>query len=259
MKTTLKYIVFNMTSNNMTLPIILLIGAMFMLQACVEKSITSIVHPKVLSVPIKEINEPLIDLRDQTIIWFGDSPEILNNQDYTKIRRTVYEKLITAQKLLPKNLRFCLYEGYRSLALQEKLYNDRYHQLKNDHPEWNHLQLFQETTKLVSPIVNLDGSHNIPPHSTGAAIDIYLVDSNKIPVDMGINVADWMQDSDGSLSQTHSAKISRIAQRNRTIMSHALHSAGFINYSGEYWHWSYGDRYWAYHVGNQFALYGTVK
>lgn len=42
------------------------------------------------------------------------------------------------------------------------------------------------------------------------------------------------------------------------ILSGALRDVGFINYPGEYWHWSYGDRYWAHHVGEEFALYDTI-
>jgi len=230
-----------------------------MLQDHVEKSANSIVHPNVLSVPIKEIGEPMIDLKNQSIILFGPSPEIPNNKDYTKIRKTVYEKLILAQKLLVNNLKFRIYEGYRSLNLQEKLFNDRYQLLKNTYPKWSHEQLFQETIKLISPVINLDGSHNIPPHSTGGAIDIYLIDANGEAIDMGIHPKDWMKDIDGSLSQTDSSKISKTAQKNRSIMSNALQNAGFINYVREYWHWSYGDRYWTLHSKNPFALYNTVK
>lgn len=230
-----------------------------MIKGYSEKSIISIVDPCVLSIAIKETKEPLIDLRDQSVILFGPSPEIPNNQDYTKIRSSVYEKLVKAQKLLPNNLLFCLYEGYRSLNLQQKLFDNRYELLQKNNPAWNHEQLFQETIKLISPVMNLDGSLNIPPHSTGAAIDIYLVDSHGFIVDMGIKVEDWMQDIDGSLSQTNSAKISILAQKNRSIMAYALIRVGFVNYPGEYWHWSYGDRYWAYHSGNQFALYGIIK
>lgn len=230
-----------------------------MLQFCTEKSRDSMVRQNVLSVPIKEINEPMVDLKDQSTILFGPSPEIPNNKDYTKIRKTVYEKLTLAQKLLPSNLKFCIYEGYRSLNLQEKLFNDRYQLLKNICPEWSYEQLFQETIRLISPLTNLDGSHNIPPHSTGGAIDIYLINKNGEAIDMGIHPKDWMKDVDGSLSQTDSSKVSKTAQKNRSIMSNALQSVGFVNYTAEYWHWSYGDRYWAYHSKESFALYNTVK
>jgi len=224
-----------------------------------EEPITLLIDPAVLAIPIKEIHEPMIDLIDQAEIMYGPSPEIPNNQDYTKIRRTVYEKLVVAQKRLPKPFRFCLYEGYRSLSLQKKLFEDRYNLLKNHYPNLNHEELFHETTKLVAPVINLDGSHNIPPHSTGAAIDIYLVDDYGKIIDMGINVADWMDDLDGSLSKTLSLKISKEAKRHRSIMSHVLEEVGFVNYPGEYWHWSYGDRYWAFLTGKEYALYNNFN
>jgi len=85
----------------------------------------------------------------------------------------------------------------------------------------------------VSPVTNLGGSQNIPPHSTGAAIDIYLVDEQGKVVDMGISTADWMKDVDGSISQTDSSEISDEAKHHRLIMSHALEGAGFVNYPGE--------------------------
>lgn len=228
-----------------------------MLQADVENSILSLVDPKVLSLPIQETYEPMIDLLTQDFILVGPSPEIPDNMDYTKLRLTVYQKLVAAQKLLPLGLRFCLYEGYRSLALQEKLFNDRYNLLKNKYTSWSHEQLFQETVKLISPVLNLDGSPNIPPHATGAAFDVYLIDDQGMALDMGIKPEDWMKDIDGSLSQTFSTKISDHAKKYRAIMSQALEEMGFVNYLGEYWHWSYGDKYWAYHVGQTFAIYGV--
>ncbi len=40
-------------------------------------------------------------------------------------------------------------------------------------------------------------------------------------------------------------------------MSDALNVVGFVNYPTEYWHWSYGDRYWAYVKQQPFAIYGS--
>jgi D-alanyl-D-alanine dipeptidase len=31
-----------------------------------------------------------------------------------------------------------------------------------------------------------------------------------------------------------------------------------VNYPTEWWHWSYGDRYWALMTGAPAALYGPV-
>jgi zinc D-Ala-D-Ala dipeptidase len=221
--------------------------------------ILSIANPQILAVPVIENHEPMIDLLLHSEIAYGPSPEIPNNTDYTKMRKTVYEKLQQAQALLPTGLRFCLYESYRSLTLQKQLFDTRYAKVKAQHPGWSLEQLFNETIKMVSPITNLDGTPNIPPHSTGAAIDVYLIDEQDQAIEMGIHPKDWMEDLDGSFSLTASTIISEQAKQNRKIMNQALNTAGFVNYGNEYWHWSYGDRYWAYYKKKPHALYDTYK
>ncbi len=216
-------------------------------------------HPSYLSITIKDNHESLIDIRDLHEIAYGPSPEIPNNQDYTKMRKTVYEKLKQAQNLLPKGYHFCLYEAYRSLSTQKLIFETFFEKVKHANPNWSHEKIFTEATRLVSPVMNLDGSKNIPPHSTGGAIDVYLVNDAGQVVDMGIHPKDWMQDLDGSLSLPLSNKISTAARKNRKIMYDALAAVGFINYQNEYWHWSYGDRYWAYHTKHAHAIYDTVQ
>lgn len=219
--------------------------------------VISIADPKILAIPIVDNQEPMIDLLEQEEIAYGSSPEIPNNTDYTKMRASVFEKLKWAQKLLPKGLHFCLYEAFRSINLQKTLFENRMKKLKRQYPAWSSEEIYQETIKLISPVITQDGTKNIPAHSTGGAIDIYLVNDEGTPVDMGIYVKDWMDDIDGSLSATSSIKISAEARKNRNIMSEALSSVGFVNYPTEYWHWSYGERYWAYQMHKANAIYGS--
>src|SRR5580693_8641485 len=111
-------------------------------------NIILIADPKILSVNVIDNQEKMIDLKPQKEIIYGPSPEIANNTDYTKLRKTVYEKLKQAQTLLPKELRFCLYEGYRSLNLQKILFDHRFEKIKKRHPDWLQDEIFIETTKL---------------------------------------------------------------------------------------------------------------
>lgn len=208
-----------------------------------DNRFTLISDPKVLAVPIRDILEPMIDIRQESDIQVGPSPEIENNQNYTYMRYTVYKKLKEAQKRLPKGYRFCLYEAYRCFELQQQLFDTHLSHLQQQHPNWTLEQQFKEACKLCSPAFHLNGSQNIPPHQTGGAIDVYLINEHGDAVDMGIHPKDWMQDEDGTLSLTLSESISLQAQKHREIMNHALYSVGFINYPSEYWHWSYGDRY----------------
>lgn len=229
-----------------------------MLSFDVLAGVTLISDPNVLAIPIHENHDAWVDLRKQTTIVYGPSPEIPNNQDYFYLRKTVYDKLRQAQSQLPKGYHFCLYEGYRSIALQKMIFDKQYANVKQRHPDWSEKNIFLETTKLVSPVINLDQTQNIPPHSTGAAIDVYLLDEEGKAVDMGIHPKDWMLDKEGQLSLTDSVVISESAKKHRQIMRDVLSAAGFVNYPTEYWHWSYGDRYWAYVKHNAYALYGKA-
>lgn len=212
----------------------------------------------VQNIPIHENQEPLLDVRQHSNLCLGPSPEIPDNDNYYYLRKTVLEKLILADRQLPKGLHICIYEGYRSIQLQTHLFDTHYRNIKAQHPDWSLDKLFNETTKLVSPVVNADGSANIPPHATGAAVDVYLIDEKGHAVDMGIHPKDWMRDKDGRLSKTDSADVSALAKQHRAILNRVMQAAGFINYPTEYWHWSYGDKYWAYLSGKKTAIYGLT-
>jgi D-alanyl-D-alanine dipeptidase len=49
------------------------------------------------------------------------------------------------------------------------------------------------------------------------------------------------------------------ARAHREILGKALSGAGLVNYPTEWWHWSYGDRYWALTTGAPAALYGPAE
>jgi D-alanyl-D-alanine dipeptidase len=238
---------------------IILMGVMMSSAYAVPPNITLIADPMILKIPIRDNHEELVDLTKQKEIIYGPSPEIKNNTNYTFLRKTVYEKLKEANTQLPKGVYFCLYEGYRSFSLQKMLFEEQYQHVKLRHSDWPLTDIFNETTKLVSPVINQDGSKNIPPHATGAAIDVYLIDDNGKPLDMGIHPKDWMKDKEGRLSLTDSKNISKEAKTNRKIMSRVLTNVGFVNYPTEYWHWSYGDKYWAFVKKQPFALYGIIS
>lgn len=55
---------------------------------------------------------------------------------------------------------------------------------------------------------------------------------------------------------THADNISAAARANREILGAALAEVGLVNYPTEWWHWSYGDRYWAMTTGAAAAVYG---
>lgn len=223
-----------------------------------KKNIILIADDIITSIPVQESNEEIIDLTNQDSISYYQSQDSVPLIQ-VKLRKTVYKKLLQAQKLLPNNLSLCVYEGYRSLEYQEEIFIKKFAQLYQQNPKQPYKKLFEQTTRVVSPVVNLNGSINIPPHSTGAAVDVYLINSNGEPIEMGIHPKDSFNDVDGTLCAMDSKKISKEAKLHRQIMAKALKKVGFVNYYTEYWHWSYGDRFWAYHAGAQYAIYGLYR
>ncbi|MEU5867987.1 M15 family metallopeptidase [Nonomuraea sp. NPDC047529] len=49
------------------------------------------------------------------------------------------------------------------------------------------------------------------------------------------------------------------AREHRRILGAALTTVGLTNHPSEWWHCSYGDRYWAYLTGAPAARYGPVS
>ncbi|MBI3671473.1 dipeptidase, partial [Candidatus Azambacteria bacterium] len=47
--------------------------------------------------------------------------------------------------------------------------------------------------------------------------------------------------------------------KNREIMFKVLRGAGLSNYPKEFWHWSYGDVWWAKRNKKKIAIYGLAK
>ena len=189
-----------------------------------------IADERVLAIPVMEQGEPLVDLRNQSDIFYGPSPEIEKNEAYTWVRQSILEKLKIAQTRLPDGLRLSLYEGLRTVALQKQLFDQRWKSLRALHPQASDVAIFQEVIKMVSPVTLLDGTWNVPPHATGAAVDVYLVrSSDRSPVDMGILAKDWMLDREGIVSKTHSSFISEQAKEYRKILSEAMLSVDFVN------------------------------
>jgi D-alanyl-D-alanine dipeptidase len=237
-----------------------LLTALFVLPACVSKETVVVYEQPVLAdVEVREVSEAIIDLRQQNAICYQTSQEVKRfNPNYSKIRKTVYDMLIEAQTLLPANLRLCVNEGYRSHKSQDLLFKHRLNQIKAANPAFSYTEAFAETAKLISPVTNLDGTVNILPHATGGAIDVYLVNDKGKAVDMGLYPKDWRRsDIYKNQSRIDSEVISEEARYYRDQMAYALAAVGFVNYPNEYWHWSYGDSYWAYHTGN-YAIYGSL-
>jgi D-alanyl-D-alanine dipeptidase len=58
---------------------------------------------------------------------------------------------------------------------------------------------------------------------------------------------------------SNQSKLPAHIQRNRQIMFRVLREVGLSNYPKEYWHWSFGDVWWAKRNKKNIAPYGVIE
>lgn len=214
------------------------------------------------NIPIKENNEPMVGVINNDIVckpfWLdernieGDAYlNYISNHPEFKIllRKSVYEKLIAAQQNLPKGWKIAIKAGYRPPSVQKELFNKFCQYLSSKYPDMTADLLLKEARQMVS-----DPEISTPPHTTGAAVDVELLSAKGNLIDMGC-----LANTDGEIAHIFSSQIDDEQKSNRLILLEAMLSAGFANLAHEWWHYSYGDQYWAVFYGKDKAHYNTVK
>ncbi|MFI7606605.1 M15 family metallopeptidase [Micromonospora sp. NPDC049366] len=205
--------------------------------------------PRVAAVPATDDGDPLVDLRDVPDLRL-DARAADPAGAYARVRLGVAERLLAAQRALPDGLCLLVIEGYRPYQAQLEIFTGYREELRGLHPDWSAERLHRETTKFVSPV-------EVAPHSTGGAVDLTLCTDDGLELDMGTAV-DATPEASRNACFTAAPSIGDTARRHRRILVSALSGAGLVNYPTEWWHWSYGDRYWALMTGAPHTRYGPL-
>jgi D-alanyl-D-alanine dipeptidase len=203
--------------------------------------------PAIQAMPFQEDGDPVVDLRAE--------PELRLDRRladpagaFAGLRAGVRDRLLAAQATLPTGLRLLVVEGYRPLPLQQQYFSEYADELRVKFPDWPSDRVRVEASKFVSP-------PEVGPHCTGGAVDLTLCTTDGAELDMGTQVNDSPVAS-GNACFTAAPGLSEPARHNRDLLVAALSAAGMVNYPTEWWHWSFGDRYWAAHTGQKHAVYG---
>jgi D-alanyl-D-alanine dipeptidase len=212
-------------------------------------TVTLIADPRVLSIPIRECHEPLCDLREIPGVVIDERKR--DNADlWLHARMGVAQRLREASAACSAGIRLLLIEAYRPIETQRRYFEAYVARLTSNHPEWDPNTVYANASRYVAP-PDID-----PPHSTGGAIDVTLADRGG-ELDLGTPVNASPEDSDGACF-TAACGLSQRAQANRDLLVRVMTLAGFANYGTEWWHWSYGDRYWAFSQDRPAAHYGST-
>ncbi|BDA40210.1 M15 family metallopeptidase [Candidatus Atelocyanobacterium thalassae] len=97
-----------------------------------------------------------------------------------------------------------------------------------------------------------------PPHSTGAAIDLTLVDCKGNLLDMGCEIDDLSEKSQPFYYSQSNNSEAKAYNRRRGILNKVMSNYGFLRHPNEWWHFSQGDQMWAWQSNKKVAYYGRV-
>ena len=166
------------------------------------------------------------------------------------VRKGLADRLSVAQAALPLGIRLHVVEGHRTAASQQAIVASYSAELCAAHPGISADDLHRLSSRFVAPL-------EVAPHVAGAAVDLTLIDACGQELDLGTPI-DATPEQSGGRCYFAAADISRDARANRNLLARVLTDAGLVNYPTEWWHWSFGDRYWALSTGADHAIYGPV-
>ncbi|WP_234313753.1 M15 family metallopeptidase [Streptomyces sp. NBRC 109706] len=207
--------------------------------------------PSVAAIPVRECGEALAEVRADGPLLLDERKRRDSDGAFVHLREGVLDRLIAAQAALPEGRRLLFIEGYHPPELQRRYFDHYCARLRAEHPAWSKEALRSAASRYVSP-------PEIAPHCAGAALDVTLADRHGHELDLGTRVNATPEESEGGC-YTAAPNIPPAARSLRDCLGAALTGAGLVNYPTEWWHWSYGDRYWALMTGAPAARYGPVE
>lgn len=205
-------------------------------------------YKDLIGVPVKDTKQPLVALDDYTIKGFylkgmDDMEKIIGKK--ILVRKEVAERLVKARQILRTkfpNFDILITYGFRTSEIQTQRFLKRLKDLKIFYEDA--IELYEEIHRSVAV-------PTIAGHPTGGAVDVVLIEKENTFLDMGSQIYDYKSKD----FYVFAPNISKIAKKNRKILRNCMMKAGFAPFDGEWWHFSFGDKEWAYYYQKPNALY----
>lgn len=220
---------------------------------------------RVLRIPTVDQDEELIDINKMNHegIEMLPTPTIpLKHPDYNAgfecssfVRKSVWMRLIALYENLKKhneNVIIKIFEGLRTCDIQATLFNETISELEKEGLSR------EEAVASALKIINEPGSDSTL-HATGACVDLRLFDKSKEEfLDCGLFGFAWFENHKNNQAFTFSANLTDEQKRNRSLLLTCAAMSGLVNYPYEWWHFSFGDRYFCYYTQNRTAVHKAL-
>ncbi len=200
----------------------------------------------------QDCGEGLLDLRNcsPSLLVDEDRSQISSRSPYfTWAREGISRRLALACEALPAGLYLLLKEAYRPAEGQRRSWDACVQSYRSAHPDQGPEAVRKAVARYVAP-------PELAGHPTGGALDLSLADAaGELDLGTAFNAE---PDETGGRTYFAAPDLAPEARALRTILGAALGEAGFLNYPSEWWHWSFGDPYWAFVRGAK-AIYGPIE
>lgn len=219
----------------------------FMSRIDMSAPIPDNVLPDTSNIKIIPIDEPLVCISDK----FRDIM-VFESQYFKRgipgairqiyVRKTVAEMLLKAAQALPAGYKLKIFDAWRPVAVQKALFDEYYASLVREFKDSGKSEA--ELKEMALLFVSYPSEDPGCPfaHATGGAVDLTIVDAAGRELNMGTDFDDF---SDAANTVYFENTSLHEIRDNRRLLYNAMLSAGFTNFPSEWWHYDFGDRFWA--------------
>ena len=178
-----------------------------------------------------------------------------NAEPQCLMRKEAAERLFAAAKKLPKGYRFRIWDAWRPFALQQELYETYSMNIIRDFG----LDQVSESERdaVIRGFVSepVEDRETPPVHTTGGAVDLTILDASGKELDMGTAFDAFTEKTKTNFFEQADKEPLRTIRENRRLLCRVMLKEGFTNLPSEWWHFDYGDRFWA-DFKDKTAIYG---
>jgi zinc D-Ala-D-Ala dipeptidase len=208
--------------------------------------------------PIADCGEPLVEIPESIAIATPHAYQALGapygNKSPFYLRSGVCDRLVAAQSSLQTihaGWQIEVFDAYRPISVQRFMVEHTLCELATAQGlDRIHLTDAQEQALMTQVLqfwaIPSDDPAMPPPHSTGAAVDVTLIDRHGQHINMGSPIDEISERSFPNYFALIDSDEARSIHANRQCLLQSMSQSGFRQHPNEWWHFSYGDQMWAW-------------
>jgi len=222
-------------------------------------------------IPIHECGENLVVIPKTDFSFVTPHPYQKLGAPYVTIspycvRESVLAALQHAQKELETKYpgwKIQIFDAYRPLVVQQFMMDYTFQALRQQCSNLSDQEIAQKVKQFWAQ--PSQDPETPPPHSTGAAVDLTLINDSRETVDLGGEIDEISARSYPDFYQDNTTFSGQLYHQRRELLKEIMTTAGFRQHPEEWWHFSLGDQMWAWlkrEASSQtevIAYYGRIE